>query len=136
MKERKIWKGVSLICDALRESEEYTLYTEAREALAHEPEKVEQINAFRTAKYMQQNGMEDGMHNTMEELFERQQGLRSDKLCSQFLESEAKLCNMIRKVVEEIMDVVEVEIPAAEKGEEACGGQSESEKEEYGGGSQ
>ena len=125
MKEKRIWEGVALICDTLRESDEYTLYEEAREALTHEPEKIEKINAFREAKYKHQNGMEDGMHNTMEELFERQRELRSDSLCSQFLESEAKLCNMVRKVVEEIMEVVEIEIPVAVKGEEADGGQSE-----------
>lgn len=126
MKEKKVWKGVALICDALKESEEYALYEEAREALSHEPEKIEKINAFREAKYKHQNGMEDGMHNTMEELFERQRGLRGDRLCSQFLESEAKLCNMIRKAVEQIMDVVEIEIPVAVKGEEADGGQSKN----------
>lgn len=123
MKEEKIWEGVALICDALKESEEYALYEKTREALKDKPEKVEKINAFREAKYRQQNGMADGMHNTMEELFERQQDLRSDVLCSQFLESEAKLCNMIRKAVEQIMDVVEVEIPVVVEGEETDGNQ-------------
>ena len=126
MKEEKIWEGVALICDTLKESEEYAVYEKTREALTHEPEKIEKINAFRTAKYKHQNGMEDGMHNTMEELFERQRVLRGDILCSQFLESEAKLCNIIRKAVEQIMDVVEIEIPVAVKGEKSDGGQSEN----------
>lgn len=114
---------VTLICNTLKESEEYAVYEKTRNALAGNPEKIEKVNAFREAKYKQQNGMADGMHNTMEELFERQQILRSDPLCSQYLESEAKLCNIIRKAVEQIMEVVELEIPAAAKGEETDGGQ-------------
>ena len=123
MKEEKIWEGVALICDALKESEEYAVHERTRIALAGEPEKTAQVNAFREAKYRQQNGMADGMHHTMEELFERQQSLRSDPLCSQFLESEAKLCNIVRKAVEQIMDVVALEIPEMVKGEETDGGQ-------------
>ncbi len=123
MKEEKIWEGVELICNTLKESEEYAVYEKMRSALASEPERIEKVNAFREAKYKQQNGMADGMQNTMEDLFERQQSLRSDLLCSQFLESEAKLCNIIRKAVEQIMDVVELEIPAAAKGEGKDGGQ-------------
>lgn len=121
MKEEKILEGVALICNTLKESEEYVLYEKARKALENEPEKVEKINEFREAKYKQQNGMADGMHGSMEELFERQQSLRDDTLCSQFLESEAKLCNTIRKAVEAIMEVVELEIPVNKKGEESDG---------------
>lgn len=123
MKEEKIWEGVSLICNTLKESEEYEVYERTRAALAGEPEKVAQVNAFREAKYRQQNGMADGMHNTLEELFERQQALRRDSLCSQFLESEAKLSNIIRKAVEQIMDVLELEITEEAKGEKMDGGQ-------------
>lgn len=117
MKEEKIWEGVALICNTLKESEEYAVYEKMRSALAGDAERIEKINRFREAKYRQQNGMADGMQNTMEDLFERQQSLRSDSFCSQYLESEAKLCNIVRKAVEQIMEVVELEIPAAAKGE-------------------
>lgn len=121
MKEEKIWEGVALIRDTLKSSEEYILCERMRKELANYPEKIRKINEFREAKFRMQNGMSDGMHNTMEELFERQQELRKDELCRLYLESEAKLCNIIRKATEQIMDVVDLEILQEENGESADG---------------
>jgi cell fate (sporulation/competence/biofilm development) regulator YlbF (YheA/YmcA/DUF963 family) len=126
LKEDKIWEGVRLICDTIRESQEYALHEKTLEALKKEPEKVQMINEFRAKKYKQQNGIDDGCNNTLEELFRIQRGLRGDALCSQFLESDAALCNIIRKAVEQIMDVVPLDIPLQAEGEEEGNGSGQA----------
>ncbi len=113
--EDKIWKGVDMVLEALQESEEYEIYQRAKAALRTEPEKVRMINEFREAKYHMQNSDYSGPGDALESLFARQQILHEDLLCREYLVSEAALCNMIRKVTEQIMGIIDLEIPLGEK---------------------
>lgn len=120
MLEEKIWKGVDLVLEAFKESPEYVTYQNARTALKNQPEKIAKIDDFREAKYRLQNGDINGPGDDLEALLVKQQALHEDITCRAYLLSEARLCNMVRKVVERVMEIVDLEIPI-EKEENADG---------------
>ncbi len=125
MLEEKIWKGVDLVLEAFKESPEYATYQKARTALKTQPEKIAKINDFREAKYRLQNGDINGPGVELEALFAKQQVLYEDIECREYLVTEAKLCNMVRKVAERVMEIMDLEIPVVQKGEDADGCQKD-----------
>ncbi len=83
---------------AIKNSKEYQAYWEAKEEVEKDPEKMRDLNRYRTKIYDIQNGGGEDLYYRIDRIEQESEQFRADKAIDRFLAAELALCRMVQKI--------------------------------------
>lgn len=101
-------KSVEQLVEAIKTSEEYADYLQARDTLSKDPEKYQRTNSFRSQCYQFQTSSET--LTGIQDITEMYNELVKDSEIEHFLLAELALCRMIQKINYRIIDEMDFEL--------------------------
>ena len=107
----KLEKAKGELLDAIRESEAYQRFEEARIEMEDYPDKKARVDCFRSHSYELSNS-EDPLEppSKMEQLARDRLEVRQDPLCTRYLDAEMELCRMLQDICLSVISVIDLQI--------------------------
>lgn len=105
-----IEKKVEELVAAIKESNEYQSFQDARKQVDLEPGLEEKIRKFCWENYELQSSDAEDLHERMKEFEEQYAELRRNTVAERYLEHELRMCRMLQEINARIMDVVDLVI--------------------------
>ncbi|MDO5424700.1 MAG: YlbF family regulator [Eubacteriales bacterium] len=99
------------LVEAIRKSEVYRNYEEARIAVAADPELRKVVNEFRRRTYEIQNSEDpESIYEQMEKLEKDYYVVRKNEVMNQYLQAELAMCRTLQAINEELVQIVDFDI--------------------------
>lgn len=84
---------------AIKNSKEYQEYWEVKEEVEKDPEKMKNLNKYRTKIYDIQNGSGgDALYYSIDRIEHESEQFRADSVIDKFLAAELALCRMVQEI--------------------------------------
>jgi cell fate (sporulation/competence/biofilm development) regulator YlbF (YheA/YmcA/DUF963 family) len=99
---------------AIRSSEEYRQFEEAKEHLNAEPAKRKRTDEFRRRNFMFQNSEEGLSAQAQVAMYHEREQLRHDPLIDAYLNAELVMCRLLRQVSLGIMESTDLDLDSME----------------------
>ena len=99
---------------AIRSSEEYRSFEEAKHRLDQKPEKRRSADAFRRRNFEFQNSEESMSAQAQVAMYHEREELRHDSLIDEYLKAELIMCRLLRQVSLGIMESVDLDLDSME----------------------
>lgn len=95
---------------AIRSSEEYRMFEEARQLLNAEPEKRRKAYEFRRKNFQFQNSEESVSAQAQVAMYHEREELHRDMLIDSYLKAELIMCRLLRQVGLGIMESADLDL--------------------------
>ncbi len=106
-----VMKCEKALLDALRSSEAFKRYDEAKQQLDEHPEKWEVVNAYRSSGHrLAMGGATDGQWEQMEWLQKDHHEVTKDVLVAEYLEAEVAVCRMMQEIYLDLAQLVDLRL--------------------------
>lgn len=108
--DTEVRRRMEELVKAIRSSEEYRSFEEAKECLDKEPAKRRQADEFRRRNFEFQNSEESMSAQAQVAMYHERESLRRDPLIDAYLKAELIMCRLLRQVELGIMESTDLDL--------------------------